>query len=410
MTTQSELVHRLNQLTLRYNLTWYDISRDADNAITHINNFMGTKYPPMSVYMNRPDGTYRFRASKRNVEIFPDRYIHSVVIPYIAIQILARDEEFTQVYQKYQQDLDDGLYQMFQNEFNRVPYEFRQNPDQGVFFSPESIDEAERIRNFHHHNRKDALPSPKFLVTYHVNSNDLYLTNDFVKDTKGYMYEDTVQVKGYNHVLYSYDGIFSNTLEGWTLDKSNSSSELLPGDTLQVTNDVDLFAIWNREYTIAVNNENVVTFKNKAKDSLVNVVLPERVHGRLITTIPADFTKDMPRLRSVTLPPKLTLIKQDAFRGFSGSEILFNTNYPEDIKIEGGAFDLPGTITSIVIPENVRTIESAAFTRNNDIPLTIYVRTLKENIPAWDNTTKTGWKSDWFTPSDYIKVVYGWNG
>ena len=56
--------------------------------------------------------------------------------------------------------------------------------------------------------------SPKFLVTYHVNSNDLYLTNDFVKDTKGYMYEDTVQVKGYNHVLYSYDGIFSNTLEG----------------------------------------------------------------------------------------------------------------------------------------------------------------------------------------------------
>ena len=137
MTTQSDLVHRLNQLTLRYNLTWYDISRDADNAITHINNFMGTKYPPMSVYMNRPDGTYRFRASKRNVEIFPDRYIHSVVIPYIAIQILARDEEFTQVYQKYQQDLDDGLYQMFQNEFNRVPYEFRQNPDQGVSFSGE---------------------------------------------------------------------------------------------------------------------------------------------------------------------------------------------------------------------------------------------------------------------------------
>ena len=130
----------------------------------------------------------------------------------------------------------------------------------------------------------------------------------------------------------------------------------------------------------------------------------------MITTIPADFTKDMPRLRSVTLPPKLTLIKQDAFRGFSGSEILFNTNYPEDIKIEGGAFDLPGTITSIVIPANVRTIESAAFTRNNDIPLTIYVRTLKENIPAWNNTAKTGWKSDWFTPSDYIKVVYGWNG
>ena len=51
MLTQQDLINRLNQLTLRYNLTWFDIKYDADKAINKINSFMGTKYPKLTDYM-----------------------------------------------------------------------------------------------------------------------------------------------------------------------------------------------------------------------------------------------------------------------------------------------------------------------------------------------------------------------
>lgn len=404
MTTQQDLVHRLNQLTLRYNLTWFDIKYDADLAIEHINNFMGTKYPPISLYMTHSDATYTFRASKHNVPIFPDRYMHSVVIPYIAIQILTRDEEFTQVYQKYQQDLDDGLYQMFHNEFNRVPYEFRQNPDQGVFFSPESADEARRIKNFNHHNRRKDLPSPKFRVSYYPNNDEALLTVKFVEDMHGYKYGDTVKVKGFSSYLYSTDGLIRYSLQGWTYDKGNTSTELHTNDEFEIINDTNLFALWDRYVTIEVNS-GIVTIKNKAEDKLRRLRIPERVYGRRAEIIPADFAKNADLLEVLELPPSLKLIRSDAFNEFNGTTILFNeTEQLESVTIEKNAFINMPNLTSIVIPTNVTKIKAGAFKRTNDNVLTIYVRFLKENVPA-------GWEEGWHDiDPDYIKVEYGWNG
>src|SRR5574344_456554 len=94
MVTLQGLVDRLNQLTLRYNLTWDQIKYDADKAIVKINNYMGTKYPPMSEVLLHSGATYTINAAGARIEIFPEEYIHSVVIPYIAMEILARDEEF----------------------------------------------------------------------------------------------------------------------------------------------------------------------------------------------------------------------------------------------------------------------------------------------------------------------------
>ena len=68
MLTQQELIDRLNQLTLRYNLTWFDIKFDADKAINKINSFLGAKYPKLSSYMISPTDTYSFTTTVTNAD------------------------------------------------------------------------------------------------------------------------------------------------------------------------------------------------------------------------------------------------------------------------------------------------------------------------------------------------------
>jgi hypothetical protein len=134
MLTQQNIVDRLNQLTLRYNLTWSDIKYDADKAIIRINDFLGAKFPLMSDVLLSPQSTYTARVDEVDTPFFNESYIHSVVIPFIAMEVLARDEEFTTIYNKYATEVEEGLFSMFQREFNKVPLVFRQSPmDGGIF-------------------------------------------------------------------------------------------------------------------------------------------------------------------------------------------------------------------------------------------------------------------------------------
>ena len=47
------------------------------------------------------------------------------------MEILARDEEFTTIFNKYAAEVEEGLFNMFQNEFNRAF--FLDKSDQGAF-------------------------------------------------------------------------------------------------------------------------------------------------------------------------------------------------------------------------------------------------------------------------------------
>ena len=131
---QIDIINELNKMVIGYNITWDMIKYDADRAIMKINAHLGAEYPMMSEIMLSPE--HRYVLSYKNVDtpIFPERYILTVVIPFIATEVLARDEEFTTIYNKYAMDFENGLFDMFQNEFNRVPLVFRQDPDIGVFF------------------------------------------------------------------------------------------------------------------------------------------------------------------------------------------------------------------------------------------------------------------------------------
>lgn len=136
---RKELVDELNRLTLRYNLTWEDVKSDADKAIAQINNSLGANYPPLSERFTNDDSTYTDRVEGIDVPVIKDIYFHTVVVPFIALEVLARDEEFTTIFSKYQQDLMTGKFQMFSNEFNHVPDTYKRTRVEGVFFPSNNL-------------------------------------------------------------------------------------------------------------------------------------------------------------------------------------------------------------------------------------------------------------------------------
>lgn len=408
MLTQQDIVNRLNQLTLRYNLTWDDIKYDADKAIVRINNFMGTKYPKMSEHLVAPDSTYTVNAGGVLYEIFPEEYIHGIVIPFIAMEVLARDEEFTTIYNKYHKDVEDALFDMFQNEFNKVPYVFRQNPDQGVFFT--AGNRADRFRR----NDKEQLPTFKFRVYYHTNTvNATSVQQVVVEDVHAYEYGDKVIVQNYEHTLLSYDGTMAYSLLGWAYGRNFVTETLIePGTELTIKSDIHLYAQWTSEPTLNIFNGEV-SIKSAYRETLTNLIIPDYVGGQLVRKISSHFCGNSSisgeklayNLMSITLPTYLTHIKTNAFDGFKGSVLVFKPS-ESSVTIEEGAFSNTPNLTSIVIPENVKTIEAGAFPVVSNKRMTIYCRKLQDNA---------GYVTGWYAPSDSsvnytVEVKWGYNG
>lgn len=426
MITQQELLDRLNQLTLRYNLTWFDIKWDADKAINKINSYMGTKYPKISSIMLAPTSTYTLgRDGDSNVyEIFPEEYFHSVVIPYIAMEILARDEEFTTIYNKYNAELDDGLFHMFEKEFNRVPLIFRQDIDAGVFFATETI--QGKIQR----TKEENLPEFKFRVFYHINNSDVVLSTDtalrFVEDNTMYAYKDTAEVKGWYTMLFSLDHARAYTFLGWTLGKGQVTPTLLQGgDDLLIESDVHLYAVWEGGSIFSINKLNgAITLKDTFKYSFMpTLVIPDFIDGTPVAIIPTDFiygqegpnagrTNHAPWIHKIILPKHLTTISESAFRGFIGDTIIFPEEasglLADGITINNLAFEKTPNLESILIPNSVKTINGSAFPRTQGKTIDIYCRVLESNKPDT-------WSPTWYEASDPVmyyvaKVWWGHNG
>lgn len=129
-----DIVNELNRLTLRYNLTWEDVKVDADKAIYQVNNLLGVNYPMLSERMLNDYSEYVDRVDEEDIPIIKDVYFYSVIIPFMAMEILSRDEEFTTIFSKYQQEFMQGKFQMFSNEFNHVPDRYKRGRVEGVFF------------------------------------------------------------------------------------------------------------------------------------------------------------------------------------------------------------------------------------------------------------------------------------
>lgn len=410
MITQKELVNRLNQLTLRYNLTWDDIKYDADKAIAKINAYLGAKYPRMSSVMAAPHLGYTLNTGGVDREIFPDEYIHSVVIPYVAMEVLARDEEFTTIYNKYTAELEDGLFTMFQKEFNRVPLVFRQDNDQGVFFEEGGIKDAV-ARNI-----EENLPTFKFRVFYHVNNDLAVLSTNFVEDNYAYAYGEEATILSWSNTLLSFNGATAYEFLGWVQDRQQVLATTSFPDKVVMHSDLHLYAKWNAVSTLAITTVGTVTLKGRYSNLITYLEIPERIEGILVQVIPPEFCiKDSAgdgiatdNLRTIVLPKYLTTISGSAFTNFKGDTIVFQEtpivpSVYQGVTIGTNAFAAASNLRDIILPANIREIMVNAFPEvSGALPITIRCRTLAINKPG-------AWEDGWYAPTR-ATVVWGYNG
>jgi len=427
MLTQQELIDRLNQLTLRYNLTWFDIKYDADKAINKINSFLGAKYPKLSdpLYMGRgPEGTYSFTTTVKDdknndvtteYEIIKEEYFHSVIIPYIAMEILSRDEEFTTIYNKYMTEMNDGLFDMFQKEFNSVPFEFRQNPNEGVFFG---LDTAQGI--IQHNERNLNIPTFKFSVHYYPNNNDIDLGNEsFTTDPKAYVYDEEATILYPSSTYYySTDGAKAYQFKSWSRQLkvlAASYTEVVGTPTkVRMRSDLNLFAFWDETEVLLISSSGVVTINAVHRAALLNLVIPEYENGIQVITIPTSFitapatspalTPTTDKLTgSIYLPSSVNIVSANAFTSFQGERIVLNEGL---LSIGTNAFSATPNLKEIIIPSTVTTISSLAFPVVSGKHLIIKVRVLEANKPV-------GWVNDWYAASTStytVEIIWGYNG
>jgi hypothetical protein len=426
MLTQQELVDRLNQLTLRYNLTWFDIKYDADKAIHKINNFMGTKYPKLSEILINPSATYTINTSEtytdveENVlerpvsyEIIKEEYFHSVIIPYIAMEVLSRDEEFTTIYNKYLTEMQEGLYDMFQKEFNKVPFEFRQDPMQGVFFE---IDSA--LGKHQHNERNLNIPTFKFRIKYFANKNDIVLAESFTTDLKSYTYDEEAVVLFWPKTtkLYSSDYSKIYTFEGWSraanINQVAFVEPVAPAvTTIKMKENISLYALWSEQSTLTVGTTGlrIIQIQAQHRPSIENLVIPNYVNGLEPLTVPTNFVLfnqpalETDRLKAIYLPTSIITLQSNAFTQFQGTVIKLNEGLEN---IGSNAFAQTPNLTEIIIPSTVKNISVGAFPVVPNKYLVIKVRLLENNIP---DTWLPGWYSA--STSNYtVKIIWGYNG
>lgn len=398
--TQQEILDRLNQLTLRYNLTWRDVKYDADKAIIKINNFLGTMYPKMSVVLTHAQATYTFRSDAIEIPYFPEQYIHTVVIPYIATEILARDEEFTTIYNKYLMEVDEGLFQMFQNEFNRVPLAYRQQPDQGVFFGRDTA-----LADLDH-NQVVSLPVHKFKIHYYINNNAVVMTpgTEWIDTSEAVLYGETQTVRGFEGTLVDIAGLYYYTFSGWTKDIAATQTATVDIDSvLTLITDVHLYAVWNKQPVFSITNS-VISVRSETPDHiLTRIVLPNMYEGRQILSISSYFLANQENVNEIYLPSSLTTIQQNAFNGYLGETVVIHPQPLANTVVSIGiyAFTNIPNMTAIVIPGHVTTIVNEAFALGEQV-FTIYVQRTEDNIP---NT----WDASWETGTN-VTTVWGYNG
>lgn len=404
MITQREILTRLNRLVVGYAVSWDDIKYDADKAIDKINSFMGTVYPPMSKFLTHAEATYSVRAGGVDYAIFPDVYILTIVIPYIAMEILARDEEFTTVFNKYATEVEENLFTMFQREYNRVPRAFLQNGDVGVLFP--KTNKTETSKTYYGHNvpgKKPTVVKPtgqyqsfQFRINYHLNNPEVASIVRAPIDTFAYDYEGKVTVLDFNTQVFSNDGVYVYEFIGWMLESINGK-HIEPGTEFEIISDVNLYARWNKFSTLT-NSMGTVTIKPEYAAQLTQLILPTHLQGGLITTIPSNFTAVAVNLQKVYLPQSIKLISSYAFSGYLGTDIIFQET-GENITIRFSAFRDLENVRHIIIPKRVNEIKRNAFEGDG---LTIHVRYLQHNIPE-------GWETFWANPI-HSTIEWGYNG
>lgn len=249
--TKTNIVNRINRLQTSFKVKWEDIVDDLDMAIDKINSWLGTKYPPVSEVLHdyaEEDKTYSYRAGGKDVEFFPNKYFMNIVIPFVITQILAKDEEFTAIYAKYQNDIDENLLLMTAQEINNVPYHLIDAP-KGVYFQNPDPDFGRNPEAYF--NRKIKMDLPRIRVKYDWNIDSNYIkgfvdkplpvdNNSYEKGTQ-YM-PSILGTNDYTPMLVDDKATVLAVFLGWSL---RPDGEVIPTGYITLEEDVTFYAQWD---------------------------------------------------------------------------------------------------------------------------------------------------------------------
>ena len=380
MLKQSDIVERVNRLAVGYTVHWDDIKYDADKAIMKINDFLGANFPPMSKILDRQEATY----SVRGVQIIKDQYILSIVVPFIAMEILARDEEFTTVFNKFAQDVDDALFSMFQREFNNIPSVFLQSGDVGVFF-PNTSSIAEGVSD-------KGIDVFRFSVQYALNNANIVGTVRAFVDTTSYKYRDHFTVMDMpTREIISSDGVFVYKFVGWY---GQDGREYPVGTVYELLDDVILTARWEKFHTLSVNNHGLVSIKEPYVSLIKNLSIPSHIEGRTVRRLTPGFFAQSPQIESIRLPNTFQELDNSMVSHFKGSA-LYIEPFGVPMSIASGTFEgVCPNLKTIIIPKRVNAIGPNAFAFVDG--RVVYCEILEQNKPQdwdmyWDNGVRVEW-------------------
>lgn len=396
--TQQDIVFEIRRMLSDNSITWDDIKIDADRAIVRINAHLGADYPMMSDIMQYYLHKYTMIDSNGTEQhIFPKKYIYTVVLPYIASEVLAREEEFTTIYNKYVMDYENGLFDMFQNEYNRVPLAFRQDSDIGVFFS------SDNPKHVIHKKRDDTLPEFTFRIYYHFNESEYPNETTFTFDDNKYGYDKQAYVK--DSTVKSYiNSIYYYSFRGWTKDPLDISTIIHPGDLIKnIKHDIHLYAVWNKICLLDVSNGNRLIANSDTISSLVfdnvrTLVIPEFINGKTFTHIPSSFSSVFKNLISLVLPRCNLTLEAGSLNITSLTDLVFpKYDYlHEKPKYILNSDCIKNTsVHQLYLPYSIEQIDTNAI---NNVPY-IACEVDENNIP-------NKWYTGWYTGTD-VTVRWG---
>jgi hypothetical protein len=120
--TTKKIVALINEKLAGEQLTYNDLKQFMDNVIDDINSKLNTIYPAFS----------ELEGYDVDYNMFPDRFIRSVVVPGAAWYYYVADEEGSPTAQQYNADYNKGLLTMQRDMLYNIPVEYQADSMQGT--------------------------------------------------------------------------------------------------------------------------------------------------------------------------------------------------------------------------------------------------------------------------------------
>ena len=175
---REEIVKRVNQRLDGRMYSWDEMKYEFDDAIVEINGTMQTIFPFFTdimldgnsryvyyvlnfekelpiVFKNEIDMEDHIRRNtlsnrqytKQTKEVFPGFYLRSIVIPYVVMRMLQREDEYGNLQSTMMQEYQRGIQTMFTEYYSHVPdYFIREDGDMETYMN-HGHDNPFQIRN-----------------------------------------------------------------------------------------------------------------------------------------------------------------------------------------------------------------------------------------------------------------------